>query len=1103
MNPTRRIAVLLACAVPLALHAAPAHAQSLPGAFAPFESWWLHPTQGTLGIFWDGSQIRIDRDGDGANESLFLRPTGSTGIPDAAIGSLRLTPTRTIVYAFGGACGTGGTLVHFYRVPDTGNRLEPIRTGLCIPRGLLSPPGFYDTGRCAFNGIGLDCDLGVSPRRIAVFRTPADEFEAFNLVWVDLETGATSGPNFDFATGFGFLDVSPSGTQAFLQHDLGLPGETDYRLIDLCPGTFGTVINQGGFPIVNVNEQLSAEVAEVAGGTVNVLVRNAGGTVRDDVDFDDCLDVSGACCFDGGGCYDTGTATQCNSGTFLGAGTACSACPTPPVEVPCCFAEAVPSCELVEEASCSAQGGTPHPETTFCAPTLCPEPAPEVTLDGPTSAAIGDTVAYQLVYENAGGVVARGVTIEIQVPYGAENVTATDGGDVQPNLVTWAIGDLAPGAGGSVGFSFRIGCDGSYVFLQALIGSVPPGGGTTYFPSNQIQFEADPVASAQLGVTVASVPSREPLRPGDSIEHVITLDNPGGQAVPARLGTSTSAAADPFVLGASTSFSEVLEDGGGELQVQAAELDWTGSVPPGQTEIRFTTSVEACVPAGVAETSLNFGIPLAAFDSCNAFLGTSNEPPGFEIAQLAEASIGATNLAPAQRLEAPALQYDVQIARPGASVDVVVSLESAIGEPLDGASMSFLLRGFTVTTPPSGPGVVWNAAQRSVEWTGDVPASGPVQIPFTATLAACRGEIDLDGQTAPGCTNVRAKTVVAAVPEPPPGPWLAALGFRPHPFEPGSFEEHLTRIEPGPPSQIVTQLCLPGEYARGIGAAANGDVWVTWLPTYRVNPRRLEFEAFDLDRLYAAGLSNLEDVAIGAGGNDVFFSGNTYDTTGTGGLVVRYDRAQETLAPYFEDDGYTAITEIEVDAHGALAALAHTGAPNALVRIDPTDPPEATLLYEPSGTVLGDVVVDLDGSYLALEGSFGPATLHDVDAVTGDATALVPLATPFPAVQAWGQIEVDALGDLYVAAAIPGLGRLERATLAPTTIVPFSNFGAGTFEDVAIVGLTPAPEPAGAAMASAALAALGLLRSRGALARRARRARPASAARSRRDTRAA
>ena len=89
---------------------------------------------------------------------------------------------------------------------------------------------------------------------------PADEFEAFNLVWVDLETGATSGPNFDFATGFGFLDVSPSGTQAFLQHDLGLPGETDYRLIDLCPGTFGTVINQGGFPIVNVNEQLFAEV---------------------------------------------------------------------------------------------------------------------------------------------------------------------------------------------------------------------------------------------------------------------------------------------------------------------------------------------------------------------------------------------------------------------------------------------------------------------------------------------------------------------------------------------------------------------------------------------------------------------------------------------------------------------------------------------------------------------------------------------------------------------------------------------------------------------------------------------------------------------------
>jgi hypothetical protein len=244
-------ALLFAAACGMALLPAPARAQALLGDFVPFQSWWIHPTTSTLGIFYDGSLIRIDRDGDSVNESLFLRPTGQTGIPDDAIGSLRLTPTREIVYAFGGTCNLTGTLVYFYRVPTdpSETRLDPIRTGLCIPHGILRPPGFYDTGMCAFNGVGLDCAgrLDKSPRRIALFVTNADEFGYINLVWLDLSTGETSGPGFDFKDGLGYIEVSPSGTQAFLQHDLPIPGETDYRLIDLCPGpSFGVVINPGG-----------------------------------------------------------------------------------------------------------------------------------------------------------------------------------------------------------------------------------------------------------------------------------------------------------------------------------------------------------------------------------------------------------------------------------------------------------------------------------------------------------------------------------------------------------------------------------------------------------------------------------------------------------------------------------------------------------------------------------------------------------------------------------------------------------------------------------------------------------------------------------------
>ena len=1067
-----------------------ATAASTTGPFQRWNAWWLHPTQGTLGIFSNGSSsIQIDRDGDGTAESLFLRPTGQTGIPDAALGSLRLTPSRTMVYAFGGSCNNfAGTQVHFYRIPSFGDRLDPIVTGLCIPKGILQF-GFYDTGLCAEPngpGAGLDCSggrLGVSTQRIAWFATNADEFGFFNLVWVDLVTGNVSGPGFDFATNIGFLQVSPSGTQAFLQHDLGLPGETDYRLIDLCPGTLGTVINQGSFPIGDINAVLEAEVTAVSGGNVTIEVTRAPGSQTGPpippFDLSDCLDASGACCF-ANSCFDTGTVQQCGGGNFLGAGTACSACPPPPVELACCFADGNPNCDQLTATACTAQGGSPQAGVAFCALANCPAADPQLDLGGPMQAQVGDSVTYDLDYSNQGGVTAHNVEIELQLPFGSTFVSATGGGDESDGVVRWVLGELAPAASGTVSVTFSLGCDvaQSTVLLQALISQTfPPNDeGRSYLPSNQVDLEVAPVASGPLTVSVATVPARVPLRPGDEQTHTITLSNANGQGIEGvRLGRSSATTPDGFDYGAAASFDRVVAAAGGVVDTSGARFRWTGDVGAGQSAaIQFVSQISSCVPPNTRQTQLAFGDAIVAYDACDMELGRSPVPASFAIEQVVDVEIGASNLAPPQRLVSPLRDIGVQLTRPGGLANLAVSFGSAVGQTLPGASISFDLRGFNVTTPPSGPGVSYDATTRSVDWSGTIPASGAVTINLAGTVTACRAEINLDGSTAPGCTDVHANSVIAAVPVPPAGPWLASLTARGDPFAPGSFEDQLIRIAPGTPTQVTTMLCVGNEYSTGIGGAPNGDVWVGPYPLYRINPATLGFQPIDPARVRALGLTTPVDVAVDPVDGTVYVAGSRSVGFSRSAFILRYTPSTDTLEPYYEDSTFESIEQLVVDEAGSLAAIVYTGGQSMLARIDPGSPPSAQVLYDPPTLPLGDVALDRDGSYLVLEGFFGPTALLDVDPVSGaTAPVVASLATLFPAALLWGEIEVDAQGNVFASPGQPGLTRVTRATGGGETLLPITSVGAQaqTLIDLAMVGLA-IPEPGAAALGGVALAAL-------------------------------
>lgn len=1091
MSPSRArlvAAVLLAAAVGAS---DTAHGQAVAGAFTAFlpDNWWRHPSSGSLGIAYDGTVIRIDRDGNGSLEAVFQRPIGEAGIPTAAITSLRLTPTRTIVYAFGGSCGADGTLVYFYRVPPSGDRLTPILTGHCIPHP-IDRVSFYDAFNCGTNGTGSVCPASpVSPRRIALFVTPSDSPGAVNLVWIDLTTGAVSGPDFDFATNFGFVDISPSGTHAFVQHDLGLvvPPETDYRLIDLCPGaSFGQVVNEGQFPIADSPDLLRAAVSSVAGGSVTIRVATQfGDEERLVAEFDDCLAAVGACCFDSGGCNANLRPAQCPaaSATHLGAGTSCSACPAPPVLEACCFADGTPVCSRLAGASCTAQGGTPQPGHPQCTQGLCPQPAPVLGIAGPTAGRIGDRVSYLLDWENTGGATAHDAEIQLPLPSGVTDVLTTGGGDLQGGTVTWTLGEIAGGASGAVGVAFTLGCDTGFVGLQGSIAHTPLGGFAVYNSSPRIDYTVGPLATAPLAVVLATAPARDPLLPGDELTHTITVSNTSGAAVEnVRLAPAGQPDAG-IAFGAASSFDRVTAAGGGVVDTADGRLHWSGDVAPGSTAIEFVSQIDACIPGTVETTQLDGGAPIAAYDACGGELGRSDAPAAFAVESVVDARIAATNLPPPQRLDAPILHTKVQVTRPADPAHFEVSIGSNTGQAIPGASLQIDLRGFQVTAPPAAPGASYDAGAKRITWTGTVPAGTPLSLDFEGLVTTCRAEVKLRGSSAPGCSDLADDGIVAAVPAPPAGPWLAAIALRPQPFQSGT-EAQLVRIDPGPPASVTPVLCLPSEYLSSVGAAPDGTIWMGWLPTVAINPATLDFEAFQLAPLYAAGLDSLSDIAIDPVDGAVYFSGShTTPGVGTSAILARRDPVSRDLASWYEDDGASSFGAAEVDAAGAVITVVDRRfQSDAVARIEPGTPPVATL-FEGVGSP-ADVALDADGSYLVIDRFGSPAALRDVDPAGGAVDVVsAHLAADFPGTSGWTALTADATGRIFVAPSQAGLGTIDPITGSPQTLIPIDFSQSNVVSDLAMVSQPPVPEPAAGLLASTAIAALCTLRAR----RRARR----------------
>ena len=158
--------------------------------------------------------------------------------------------------------------------------------------------------------------------------------------------------------------------------------------------------------------------------------------------------------------------------------------------------------------------------TTVRAPkwTLTKQAAPSVEA--------GAELVYTINYRNIGGMAASNVVIADTLPANTTFVSASNGGAQNGNAVTWAIGNVAVGASGSVTLTVKVG-------KPLTNGTVISNSGYG-IQSDQTSFSASTeviktVAISRPVLTIAGAANPSPVAAGKDLTYTLTFSNTGNQ----------------------------------------------------------------------------------------------------------------------------------------------------------------------------------------------------------------------------------------------------------------------------------------------------------------------------------------------------------------------------------------------------------------------------------------------------------------------------------------------------------------------------------------------------------------------------------------------
>jgi len=1039
-----------------------------------------------------GATLLINTDADATLEQypvttpVLVNNIGDVEFSSSADGSI--VYARAFDSALAAACETTDNQIYFFRTVqdnDAGGHLDTIfNGGLCINGPLPDHDGLFQAP--------------IGGNEVAYIVEAKDSAAAtrqsvhwFNLNGVNERGESLLNVDVDGL----FIDFAPDGSAAIVKHGLLVqPTSSDYTLVDLCPSPRlgDPLTSEVGGVLFGLSGQPTVAVVEEPPGSGDLVVRithpDIGASGQLDVMLTPCTGgpVMGACC--DGGCNVTDQAS-CN-GTFF-AGDTCTPdpCMSPATEG-CCLAT---NGQCVEEtpADCMAMGGTPQGPGTDCSapncpipsnmeacccsgacfnvpvgtcnPILCtlagpndncfngnvncpPPPMANLTISktGPASVSEGQQFDYVITYGNSGPDASQNVRVTEQLPAGAVFVAASDTpGGIAPSFsgsqIIWDIPTLPANATNQqVTVTVRAPCNGGGTQFTNSIYNIfgIPGG---LISGTAVTTSVTAAAVSSIGVSVVSQDvDGAPLRPGDVLQHTITLTEPFGVdhvavTVGGQFGTS-------FSSGTVSTFDAEVDAAGGTFNVSGnnRSINWTGDLGANQTiDIVFTTRLDDCVNAGIRTEILNRGDPIFVRNPCSQVLGQASPTDLFDIVHPIQASIGATNLGPPKSIADISPGLLIQLARAGSPLEFEIVLTNTTNQDQQNVFAEMVIpTDLLVNDPPfvgvAPAGASYDSANRRIMFQGTVPAASDVVIHWNATLdpdAGCSQGVLLQGHTdscQPNNPDIRALVELLIVPDMPVDPHVIGVD---------SFQG-MWLAEPGVDNPFQNLLCLRGEIYTGIAQTVAGELWVSGLPIVRFNPYTLECDTYGQDfYINSLGLSNFPtSVAIDHADDTVVFCGPAPG----GGAVVRYDPATSAVTTILQDPAVPA-GRCLVDLEGRIAVMGFGN----LVRIDPADPANfddfsfSTLPSQAPPNVQfpannpTEIALDVDGDYLLMmetawfDAAFNLFTLQwmgKLDRLTGGFTTLSDdlqsLSQPIPNVRVAGAA-VAPSANIFLGQAVP------------------------------------------------------------------------------------
>lgn len=972
--PFSRLRVFLfACLVLAAGAWPPEQALAQAGPVLPHtpNNWYVGPG-GTVGFSIANGIVTMDADSNGVSEHHPLPP----GVK--ATDQIKLSPSRTVLYSAVGPRGTcGGPVVRFFSIPLADNApMVALADSICLPSSIawiefFDRPAFY-------------------PQRIASIATTTS-FGQFQVLCVDLVSGANA-LTLPITGSVLELHYAPSGEAAWLKSGV-TPGTTaDFRWIELCSGSLGTLQSDPfllGLPLSGPGfVSISAETQVSGSGLDGVTFYPNPTTELSRVPLASCppSPTLGACCLPLGGCYNT-TSADCATlgGSWQGAGTACltAGCPPPP------------------------------------APSL------HATLTGPPSVTAATEFAYVVTGSNTGNAAANSVILRCPVPTGATYVRASGNGFANGGTAQWSIPSLAPSAAVSCTLTVRAWCTVPTIVASGVTIQGTPGGtvnGTGTVTTTVTAHDATP-----LTLTLSSTPlSAPPLGSGDRVRHTLTFTN---TLAVVRPGLWLSLQA-----GASSTMDALVSASTGSATVSGSSLYWQGDVAPSQTvQVVFDTRISECRAASAAIELLNGGSLVSLRNPCNVAVGSATPhdtialaPPAVRLAITAPAlglvqrtsSTGGALAAFSGGVTEFSLWVVNSTAAPTGLVDVTLPLGSGlvpVGVPAYEGPGAF----------PAG----WDSLARRISWQGSVAAHDSIRVRFSAyvdTTGSLQATLAATGSSEP-CFGNLAYT-------------LAVLGLRPEPAAPHllglSRYEGVWAYRPGASTGKERVLGYGASVQNGFTRTPAKDVWIAAPSCLRVNLQSGALEVFDASFNALLGMELPTDVAYDPGDSTLVFGGYT---EGQGLRITRYDPRTRTATPLYVEPSFVhgTVDHVKIDAQRRIYVVSGRD----VLWFDPAAPSVAHTFSDPGYGALPALTLDRDQSPLVLESQVSPTRpgkLASIDRVSGAFTTL----TGASALQSYGStltnLAVAPDSTIYTSFLYGGILRLTRPSW---TLTSFGGMG--------------------------------------------------------------